>query len=124
VSGAVHFSAKALMKNSGNIADELAKTYAEPALVPESPWLAEGKPAASPPQATRETTDGKTILRVKATAGTRFVVVRALTGGAWATSVHGVAQDGTGTVPVPSAKRVVIAALDRTGRESEAVEVK
>src|SRR5206468_827930 len=38
--GNVHFSMKALMKNSGGIADKLKKgLYAEPALVPESPWL-------------------------------------------------------------------------------------
>jgi hypothetical protein len=39
-------------------------------------------------------------------------------------SVHGIAQDGTGAIPVPVAKRVVIVALDRTGRESGVVELK
>jgi len=122
VDGAVHFSARALMRNPGSIADELAKTYAEPALVPESPWLAEGKPPL-PPEVTRVTTDGKPLLRVKTATNTRFVVVRALAGDAWTTTVRG-AGGGTVTVPVPASKRIVIVALDRTGRESEAVEVR
>ena len=43
--GNVHFSMKALMKNSGGIADKLKKgPYAEPALVPESPWLGHETP--------------------------------------------------------------------------------
>jgi hypothetical protein len=51
-------------------------------------------------------------------------VVRSLVGDAWATSVHGVAEDGTAVLGVPPSKRVVVTALDRTGRESEPVEVK
>jgi uncharacterized lipoprotein YddW (UPF0748 family) len=39
--GNVHFSMKALSKNARGIADELVHgTYREPALIPESPWLA------------------------------------------------------------------------------------
>ena len=120
VDGAVHFSMKALMKNPGGIADELAKTYADPALVPESPWLAQGKPPAKP-EVTRE---GKQTLAVKAATGTRFVVVRTLAGEKWTTTVHGVAADGTAEFPVEPAKRVVVTSLDRTGRESDPVEVK
>ena len=36
------------MQNAGGVADELKKVYAEPALVPETPWLAVGKPPAAP----------------------------------------------------------------------------
>ena len=122
VDGAVHFSARALVRNSGGIADELAKTYVEPALVPESPWLAEGKSPASP-EVVRVLTDGKPFLRVKVPTDTRFVVVRALTGDAWLTTVRG-AGDGPIAIPEPRSKRIVVVALDRTGRESEAVEVK
>ncbi|QEG34366.1 glycoside hydrolase family 10 protein [Bythopirellula goksoeyrii] len=39
-SGNVHFSMKALLRNSGGIADVLLKnTYQQPALIPASPWL-------------------------------------------------------------------------------------
>ena len=120
VDGAVHFSMKALLKNTGGVADELAKTYAEPALVPETPWLAEGKPPAAP-----DVTRGpKETLNVKAAAGTRFVVVRTLAGDIWVTSVRGVAKDGTTAIACAEKGRVVVTALDRTGRASEPVEVK
>lgn len=121
--GAVHFSMKALLRNTGGIADELKKVYAEPALVPETPWLAQGKPPAKP-EVTRDTMGGKSVLHVKAAPGTRFVVVRAQTDDAWATSVRGLAADGTLTVPVAEKGRVVVSVLDRTGCESETVEVK
>jgi uncharacterized lipoprotein YddW (UPF0748 family) len=119
--GAVHFSVKSLVRNTGGIADELAKVYAEPALVPESPWLGEGKPFAKPEVTLAA---GKRVISVKPAPGTRFVVVRALAGETWTTRVHGVSEDGTNVIPVPASQRIVIVALDRTGRESEEQEVK
>jgi len=45
-SGNVHFSMKALLHNWGGISDALASSvYAEPALVPASPWLNEATPS-------------------------------------------------------------------------------
>lgn len=117
--GAVHFSAKALVKNTGGIADELKKVYTEPALVPASAWLAEGA-APAKPEVTREVIDGKGILRVKTAAGTRFVVVRAQKGDSWLTGVYGPSD----AIPVFEKGRVVVTALDRVGRESDAVEMK
>ncbi len=43
--GNVHFSAKPILANVAGIADEFAKVYATPALVPASPWLGGTKPA-------------------------------------------------------------------------------
>lgn len=37
--GVIHFSMKALMHNTGGIADAMQELYQEPALVPETPWL-------------------------------------------------------------------------------------
>ena len=38
--GTIHFSARALMDNRGGIADQLLSgVYAQPALIPASPWL-------------------------------------------------------------------------------------
>jgi uncharacterized lipoprotein YddW (UPF0748 family) len=117
--GVIHFSMKALLKNTGGIADELAKVYAEPALVPESPWLAKGDPPAKP-----ALTRARQMLRVKAAPGTRFVVVRMLVGDTWTTSVRGVSAGGAAAIPAPDAKRIVVVALDRTGRASEPAEAK
>ena len=65
--GAVHFSMKALMRNSGGVADELRKVYAEPALVPASGWL----PADGVTRfvVTREYKDGKWTATIRGPAG-------------------------------------------------------
>jgi hypothetical protein len=58
---------------------------------------------------------------VKAAGGIRFVVVRSLADGKWTTTVRGMTPEG---ITVRSAERVLVSALDRTGRESEPVEAK
>lgn len=117
--GAIHFSMKALMRNPGGVADSLKKTYAEPALVPDTPWLA-GKEPVGKPEVTRDTANGKPLLRIKTPAGSRFLIVRTEKAGVWTTRVVGVA-DGPTTIPLTG--RTVISVLDRTGRQSEAVTV-
>jgi uncharacterized lipoprotein YddW (UPF0748 family) len=112
--GGVHFSMKALLRNTGGVADAVKKAYAEPALVPESPWLASGNPPAKP-EPVREMKDGKPALRVKPAEGVRFVVVRTLAKGAWTTAV----RSPDATIPIPAAERVLVTVLDRIGRESE-----
>lgn len=50
-SGHAHFSMVALSQNRQGLADALkAGPYAEPALVPATPWLGEAQPAASQPE--------------------------------------------------------------------------
>jgi len=45
--GNIHWSMSALLRNRGGIADALIKeVYAQPALVPASPWLKHGSPGA------------------------------------------------------------------------------
>lgn len=116
--GVVHFSMKALLNNTGGVADEVAKVYAEPALVPETPWLAEGKAPAKPDCSLAGGT-----LTVKTAADVRFVVVQSLVGETWRVSVYG-PQDGVVAIPLGDAKRAVVTALDRVGRMSDAVPVK
>jgi len=121
VDGVVHFSMKALMRTPGGISDELKKTYAEPALVPESPWLATGK-APAKPEVTRECVEGKEFFRVKHAAGTRFIVMRTQNNGSWVTTIRGVSPDGRASYFPNTKHPVVFSVLDRTGRESDAVE--
>jgi uncharacterized lipoprotein YddW (UPF0748 family) len=109
--GVVHFSMKALLNNAGGVGDAVREVYAEPALVPESPWLAAGPPLV-PPAVTR---DGK----VKVPDGTRFLVTRTLVDGVWKTSVAAPPE----TIKVP-AGRAVFSVIDRVGRQSEGVEAK
>src|SRR5262249_14679558 len=64
-SGNIHFSAKALVKNTGGVADVMAELYAEPALPPAYPWL---DPTPVPkPSATLDISGGqcKVTARVK-----------------------------------------------------------
>jgi uncharacterized lipoprotein YddW (UPF0748 family) len=119
--GVVHFSMKALMRNAGGVADELRRVYAEPALVPETPWLAEKGPVAQP-KVTLDTADGKPVLRISPGPTARFVVVRNEADGKWTTTVTGPTTDPEVTVPRP-AGRVRVSVLDRTGRLSEPVEL-
>jgi uncharacterized lipoprotein YddW (UPF0748 family) len=59
--GNIHFSMKALMRNYDGIADKLKNgVYAEPALVPESPWLGNESPA-KPKVAANRSDEGVTI---------------------------------------------------------------
>jgi uncharacterized lipoprotein YddW (UPF0748 family) len=121
--GTIHFSMKALMRNPEGLADEVRKVYSEPALVPEMPWLASGKLPAKP-EVKRETANGRDILRIQAETGTRFIVVRGLSADQQTAAVRGPSENGVFSIPLPKAERVLVSTIDRTGRASDAVEVK
>jgi uncharacterized lipoprotein YddW (UPF0748 family) len=116
-SGVIHFSMRAFLKNTGGVADAVKKAYSEPALVPETAWLADGI-LPPPPTVTREVVDGKARFRVKGTEGTRFVVTRTLVGDIWKTDLRGVDASGEFSLPMPPS-HVVFSVIDRVGRESE-----
>lgn len=84
--GNVHFSARALLRNAGGIADALRTgPYRDPALVPASPWLAAGAPA--PPAAALfavpESENVRVTLNAEGGTDPRWWLVRARYGGAW-----------------------------------------
>jgi uncharacterized lipoprotein YddW (UPF0748 family) len=97
--GNVFFSSKAL---TGDKAKALAELYAEPALVPASPWL-----GADVPTAPRR--NGATILA----PGASRVVVQTQAGGKWTTAVLPV-TDGKAEHPARGG-REVLTAVSRTG---------
>jgi uncharacterized lipoprotein YddW (UPF0748 family) len=111
--GEVHFSMKALMRNTGGVADELKRVYDEPALVPETPWAAPKEPAAAP----RLTHAGDKLV-VSAGPDARFVVVQNEPGGRWTTTVTAAGENVT--LPRP-AGRAVVRVQDRAGRLGAAV---
>ena len=111
------------MQNTGGVADEVRKVYAEPALVPEMPWLASGKLPAKPE------VDAKQSMAATSSASRRTPA----RGSSWCgglsadqetVAVRGPAEDGVLSIPLPKAERVLVSTIDRTGRESDAVEVK
>ncbi|MGQ0712118.1 MAG: glycoside hydrolase family 10 protein [Gemmatimonadaceae bacterium] len=125
--GNIHFSMKVFLENRDSIATALARgIYAEPALVPRTPWL-DSVPPRRPIIAARiDSTTGGVTLRMRP-GGKEAIwrwVVRARTNGAWTTRIlpgwqrsHALTLDA-GT-PVPDA--VLVSAVDRLGNETRAV---
>ena len=123
-SGHVHFSMRALMSNVNALADTLLMTYAEPALVPASPWLDRSVPAR-PEARLRQDSSGTWIVR--ATPGGKERpwrwIVRIETGGAWRTLLlPGYVDAPALEVAIPDGvpTRVAVSAVDRTGNEGPA----
>lgn len=117
--GNVHFSMRAIMHNAGGIADALRKEYAEPALVPASPWLADGKPTKPNLRPTGDKSGGRMSLFWGPGAGSsplRWVCVYARVGSGWNRQVFS-ADDSTVTAP-SNATAVVMTVVDRVGQES------
>ena len=100
-----------------------SELYAEPALIPASPWLGRKVPAAPSATLGVDRATGEHLLRFTADRAVMWRTVRAQgTNGAWRSWVLPsqqlqlvVAPAGTG------APRVVVTALDRLGNESAAV---
>jgi uncharacterized lipoprotein YddW (UPF0748 family) len=117
--GNVHFSMKALVKNTGKVADALKEVYAEPALVPATPWVKEkapGKPALE-----WGTKDGRRALTIRpAGEGVRLYVVRQRSATGWALRLVSAAGERPVTVTFEEAPlRVAVSAVGRAGDESE-----
>jgi uncharacterized lipoprotein YddW (UPF0748 family) len=129
-SGNVHFSMKAFLVNTDSLVERLvAGPYAEPVLVPASPWLSGDPPDA--PQVTLAVRSRGVELTIvpadrtaRATPGTRrprWWVVRALYPGAWHArivsakdSVVRLAVAPDGTMP----RYLTVSAVDHVGNES------
>ena len=119
--GNVHFSMRVLMRNLDGIADKLRSgPYAEPALVPASPWLASQRPGA--PHVTRR----GSALTLGHGSGSRpwLWVVQTRTGGSWRLEV--VPADRTKHVVAESAfpDLMAVRAIDRCGNASPPTLVK
>ncbi len=120
--GNVHFSMKALMRNQGGIADSLAAgAYAEPALIPETPWLP-GRAPGAPRVRLAAGAPGQARLELAPADGERRPwqwVVRARHGATWTTEVVPGAH-ATVVAPGPATRgapdEVLVFALDRAGR--------
>lgn len=115
--GNIQFSMRALLRNTGGVADAVRGAYTEPALVPSMPWLK----LAAPARPSAQWGDGKreTVLTVGPTgSGVRLYVVRYRQRGRWRVRVepvHGTEQQ----LRFPDRpEQVVISAVDRAGNES------
>jgi uncharacterized lipoprotein YddW (UPF0748 family) len=125
--GNIHFSMKVFLENRDSIATELARgIYAEPALIPRTPWL-DSVPPRRPIIAARvDSATGGVSLRLLPSGKEEIWrwIVRARAGGLWTTRLlpgwqrsHALTFDA-GT-PVPD--EVLVSAVDRMGNETRVV---
>jgi uncharacterized lipoprotein YddW (UPF0748 family) len=110
VGGHLHFSLSALLQDRDGIATRLgAAAYAQPALVPATPWL-----AGPPPPAPRLQTLAPAVL--VESAGSAFVhALWQRRGGEWHFSVLPATQRLI--QPLEGTNRLVLSAVDRAGNE-------
>jgi len=103
-------------------------SYAEPALVPASPWLSDARPAKPVATVERDPVTGGLVLRLRPGSArvVRFWVVRTRAGGEWSTAVVPESARSRalakGAEAAPDA--VVVTAVDRYGNESDATAVR
>jgi uncharacterized lipoprotein YddW (UPF0748 family) len=121
--GNIHFSMKALMDNRGGIADSLQKeVYAQPALIPASPWLGRHSLSAPKVKIRRQPHGRQIICEWKATGKKRIWLwtVRLKIGDEWTMRILPYYEQSlklSGNQPL---QRVVVTAVDRLGNESRA----
>lgn len=110
ISGHIHFGFSTLQHDRGHIASGLQRrAYAEPALVPPSPWLESAPPA--PLAFTLERHAGKLQLRWPPRPDLRFVAVQTRHGALWETVA--VVDAAAGSCTLDDADAVAATALDR-----------
>ncbi|PTX91301.1 hypothetical protein DB354_20330 [Opitutus sp. ER46] len=124
--GQIHFSAKALLQDRAGLATYLRRgPYAQPALVPVSPWM-KAEPMRAP-TLVRETAPAEVVVVRASRFGprpTHFAVWRRYAGGTWRFAVvpaaeRVIALGADAELGAPDA--IVVSAVDRLGNESPRV---
>jgi uncharacterized lipoprotein YddW (UPF0748 family) len=146
--GDVHFSMRALMPagsvrrdsvlvgvatpppaptSAAALADRLrAQLYAEPALVPASPWLSKARPATPTVRVRADSSSGEQVVRLRpgSQRAVTWWTVRAFDGATWRTWVLPGSQRRLIVAPRGApAPHVLVTAVDRYGSESRVVEI-
>jgi len=115
--GHVHWNMKALMRNSGGIRELLAGgVYAEPALVPPSPWLGSTIPEKPSVSANEQTVSWKRTGREEAARW----VVQTKKGNRWETTIL---PGSANSIPRTGGEAVAVRMVDRLGNVSPAAVV-
>jgi uncharacterized lipoprotein YddW (UPF0748 family) len=125
--GNIHFSMKALLRNPNGLTNKLMRgPYAEPALIPASPWLSDKRPAQPTLQWKRSEQEGKDYFYWTGSKAETVAhwVLRTKRGQTWSLSIlPGATQaqltsGSSGLLPPPDA--VAVSAVDRYGNEGPA----
>jgi uncharacterized lipoprotein YddW (UPF0748 family) len=127
--GNVHFSMEVLLQNRDGVNDHLlAGPYAEPALVPASPWMDKQVPSAPRAEVKVDSASGRTTVSLmpQGMVPARLWVIRARFGTEWTTTIvpastheHSFAASDASVRP----DLIVVTAIGRTGNESEEARV-
>jgi uncharacterized lipoprotein YddW (UPF0748 family) len=122
--GHVHFNMSALMKNPDSLNEKLATRYAEPALVPATPWLGATPPSKPIASLGRAAATGENTLTLAPKQGEKawLWTVRTHANGVWTTEVL------PGWLKVhrlpATFDAVYVTAVSRTGVESRVVRLR
>ncbi len=125
--GNVHFSMRTLMRNRDSLSDLLASgLYAEPALVPTSPWLDSIAPVAPVVTVTKDDSSWDQVLHFRPGDAEHpwLWTVRVRSGAEWRTTiVPGTTQSFRWTTEAGEARPsdIWVTAVDRAGNESSPV---
>ena len=116
--GNIHFSMKALMRDPSGLSTRLRdEVYAEPALVPAVPWLAND---AAPPEVAEvvlRSRGDKSSLVYEGTGNPNLWVLQQFDGDNWSTQIAPGAQREFALLP--TSESAALSAIDRYGRQSE-----
>lgn len=118
--GHIHFSMKAIMQNRQGLADQLKQeVYAQPALVPASPWLDSNPPKKPKPKLVANKKNGTLDLRIASGGGEKpwQYAIWKYDGSAWKFQV--IPGKWKAVQLEPNVTDVVVTAVDKSGNESD-----
>jgi hypothetical protein len=118
--GHIHFNASALMKNPDSLDEKLSVRYANPALVPASPWLGARPPGRPTVIAGRDAATDEAVVRFAPRKGevAWLWALRTSRGGVWTNEVlPGWLRSHELIGQAPDS--VIVSAVSRTGIEGE-----
>jgi uncharacterized lipoprotein YddW (UPF0748 family) len=121
--GHIHFNMTALMKGPDSLNEKLSMLYAEPALVPSSPWLGAKKPGKPVIKLSKDKATGEPMLSLAPAQGEKVWLwtVRTYDGSQWTREVlPGWLRSHR--LPVSPA-RVIVTAVSRTGVDGAAATI-
>ena len=124
--GHILFNTRVLMDNTEWIADRLAPVYAEPALVPASPWLDDEPPPAPGVRVVRDSANAADVVHFAPHGNQRVAwwVVQSRIGGVWRTTILPGATRTHILKDDADAELVSVSAVDRSGNASAPVVVR
>ena len=115
--GNVHFSMKALLRNTGGVADALTPVYPERVLVPATTWT-----TSKPPAAPRLQWQAGALLWVQPGDATivRVYAIAQRVQGKWSNRIEAAATDGSASVAFErQPDEIAVTAINRNGAASK-----